>query len=83
VTALTRNKAVEPDTFERLARRYSEREICDIVWLVAGVHLYNISNIGLNLGSDGLCEMRSQTVTTASSPSPLSATRARSRREAP
>jgi alkylhydroperoxidase family enzyme len=55
---LTGRKAVKPHTFERLARFYGEREICDIVWLVASEHLYNISNIGLNIGSDGLCELR-------------------------
>jgi hypothetical protein len=44
------------ETFEQLARHYSEREICDIVWLVAIEHLYNMSDIGLNIGSDGLCE---------------------------
>ena len=58
VSELARNKDVEPDTFARLRRHYSEREICDIVWLVASEHLYNISNIALNIGSDGLCEMR-------------------------
>ena len=56
-TELTLNKEVKPDTFERLARFYGEREICDIVWLIASEHLYNISNIGLNIGSDGLCEL--------------------------
>jgi alkylhydroperoxidase family enzyme len=55
---LTTSKAVPADTFERLARYYSEREICDIVWLVASEHLYNLSNVGLNIGSDGLCELR-------------------------
>ena len=60
-TELTTNKEVAPETFDRLARHYSEREICDIVWLVASEHLYNISNIGLNIGSDGLCELRPQT----------------------
>jgi alkylhydroperoxidase family enzyme len=59
-TELTTDKRVEPDTFERLARYYSEREICDIVWLVASEHLYNATNIGLNIGSDGLCEMKPQ-----------------------
>ena len=54
-TELTRDKQVEPETFARLARHYSEREICDIVWLVASEHLYNMSNIGLNIGSDGFC----------------------------
>ncbi len=59
-TELTRDNKVDPDTFDRLTRYYSEREICDIVWLVASEHLYNISNIGLNVGSDGLCELRAQ-----------------------
>mgnify|MGYP001354394306 CR=1 FL=1 len=56
-TELTRNKHVSPDTFARLARCYSEREICDIVWLVASEHLYNKTNIGLNIGSDGMCDL--------------------------
>jgi alkylhydroperoxidase family enzyme len=57
-TELTSNKKVTPETFDRLIHFYSEREICDIVWLVASEHLYNLSNIGLNIGSDSLCEMR-------------------------
>jgi alkylhydroperoxidase family enzyme len=56
-TELTTSKQVEPGTFARLARHYGEREICDIVWLVASEHLYNMNNIGLNIGSDGLCEL--------------------------
>jgi alkylhydroperoxidase family enzyme len=54
-TELTTDKEVAPDTFGRLTRHYSEREICDLVWLIASEHLYNMSNIGLNIGSDGLC----------------------------
>lgn len=57
-TELTHDKEVDPDTVERLKRYYSEREICEIVWLVASEHLYNMSNIGLNIGSDGLCDVR-------------------------
>jgi alkylhydroperoxidase family enzyme len=57
-TELTQDKRADPDTFARLARYYSEREICDIVWLVASEHLYNVTNIALNIGSDGLCELR-------------------------
>jgi alkylhydroperoxidase family enzyme len=57
VSELARNKEVDQDTFVTLRRHYSEREICDIVWLVASEHLYNISNIALNIGSDGLCEL--------------------------
>lgn len=60
-TELTRDKKVEPATFARLARHYSEREICDIVWLVASEHLNNMTNIGLGIGSDGFCELAQQT----------------------
>jgi alkylhydroperoxidase family enzyme len=56
-TELTRDKKVSPDTFARMARHYSEREICEIVWLVATEHLYNITNIGLNIHSDMLCDI--------------------------
>lgn len=57
VTELTRDKKVDPDTFARMARHYSEREICEIVWLVASEHLYNVTNIGLNIHSDMLCDI--------------------------
>jgi alkylhydroperoxidase family enzyme len=56
-TELTRDKKVEPATFARLTRYYNEREICDIVWLVASEHLNNMTNIGLGIGSDGFCEL--------------------------
>jgi alkylhydroperoxidase family enzyme len=56
-TELTENKHVSPETFAQLERYFSEREICEIVWLVASEHLYNINNIGLNIGSDGMCEV--------------------------
>ena len=57
VTELTRSKQVNPATFTRLAGYYSEREICEIVWLVASEHLYNMTNIGLNIHSDMLCDI--------------------------
>lgn len=57
VTELTRDKEVNPDTFQRLASHYSEREICEIVWLVASEHFYNVTNIGLNIHSDMLCDI--------------------------
>ena len=66
---LTTNKQVSPDTFAQLAHHYDEREICDIVWLVASEHLYNMSNVGLNIGSDGLCDVQTQpAVRTSTSP---------------
>jgi alkylhydroperoxidase family enzyme len=57
VTELTRDKNVAPDTFERLRKHYSERAICEIVWLVASEHFYNITNLGLNIHSDMLCDI--------------------------
>ena len=58
VTELTKNKTVRSDTFGALARHYSEHEICEIVWLLATEHLYNLPNIGLNIHSDMLCDIR-------------------------
>jgi alkylhydroperoxidase family enzyme len=46
VTELTRKKNAAPETFERLSRHYSERAICEIVWLVASEHFYNMTNLG-------------------------------------
>ena len=57
VTELTRDKKVNPATFARLAQHFSERAICEIVWLVASEHVYNMTNIGLNIHSDMLCEV--------------------------
>jgi len=56
-TELTRDKKVSPATFSRLATYYNEREICEIVWLVASEHIYNITNLGLNIHSDMLCDI--------------------------
>jgi hypothetical protein len=49
VTELTRDRQVNPETFGRMAKCYSERAICEIVWLVASEHFYNMTNIGLNI----------------------------------
>lgn len=57
VTELTRDKRVNPETFRRMAKYYSEREICEVVWLVASEHVYNMTNIGLNIHSDLLCDI--------------------------
>jgi hypothetical protein len=56
-TELTRDKQVSQGTFNRLAGYFSEREICEIVRLVASEHLYyNVTNIGMNIHSDLLCD---------------------------
>jgi alkylhydroperoxidase family enzyme len=58
VTELTKFKKVEQATFKNLLSFFSEREICEIVWLVASEHVYNMTNIGLNIHSDMLCDIR-------------------------
>jgi len=60
VTELTKDKKVNPDTFARMRRHYSERAICEIVWVVASEHVYNMTNIGLNIHSDMLCDISKQ-----------------------
>jgi len=63
VTELTKDEKVNPDTVARMSRNYCEREFCEIVWLVASEHLYNMTNIGLNIHSDMLCDIsRHQTI---------------------
>ncbi len=56
-TELTEQKHVSPEMFARISHHYSEREICEIVWVVSSNHLVNINNSGLGIGSDGLCEL--------------------------
>jgi alkylhydroperoxidase family enzyme len=62
VTELTKDKKVDPGTFARMASYYSERAICEIVWLVASEHFYKMTNIGLNIHSDLLCDISRRTL---------------------
>jgi alkylhydroperoxidase family enzyme len=57
VTEVTNEKKVSPDTFTALQHHYDEHQICEIVWLVASEHLYNINNIALGIDSDGYCKL--------------------------
>ncbi|MGA8741989.1 MAG: hypothetical protein WB561_12470 [Terracidiphilus sp.] len=41
----------------QLREHYSDRAICEIVWLVASEHFYNMTNLGLNIHSDMLCDI--------------------------
>lgn len=68
VTVLTKEKKVSPNVFAEMARHYSEREICEIVWLVATEHVYNMTNIGLNIHSDMLCDISRKNKTGGPSP---------------
>jgi alkylhydroperoxidase family enzyme len=58
VTLLTKERRMDPETFSALAKHFPEREICEIVWIVSTEFYYNIGNIGLNIHSDMLCDIK-------------------------
>ena len=40
ITELVKDKQVNPDTFTKMAKFFTEREICEIVWLAASEHIH-------------------------------------------
>jgi alkylhydroperoxidase family enzyme len=54
---LTKEKKVDSKIFTNLLKHYSERQVCEIVYLVASEHIYNMTNIGLNIHPDMLCNI--------------------------
>lgn len=54
-TEVTRNKHVQPQTFDRLRAHYTERDIVEMAFLNAIEHFYNVLNISMGIESDGLC----------------------------
>jgi alkylhydroperoxidase family enzyme len=63
-TELAGSRTVSPDTFAALADHYSEREVCELVWVISSNFLMNIINLGLGIGSDGLCDLAARTRST-------------------
>lgn len=57
-TELTKNKRGDPELFANMKKYYSDRELCEMIWLIASEHIYNMTNVGLNIHSDMLCEIR-------------------------
>jgi len=55
VEEATRHKHVSDATFAELQRHFNEREIVEITWLNALENYYNLINLPLGIGSDGLC----------------------------
>jgi alkylhydroperoxidase family enzyme len=55
VEEATRNRQVSDATFDALRKQFSETEIVEITWLNAIHNYYNLLNIPLQIGSDGLC----------------------------
>jgi alkylhydroperoxidase family enzyme len=53
----TRHKRVSDATFEALRRHFNDREIMEITWLNAVENYYNLINLPLEIGSDGLCAL--------------------------
>ena len=54
-TAVTRERRGDRELVTGLRTHFDERQVCELVWLVASEHLYNINNIALNIGSAGMC----------------------------
>lgn len=62
VTVLSRDRQMDHELFNKLAKHYDERSICEIVWIIATEFYYNIGNIGLNIHSDMLCDIAKRKV---------------------
>lgn len=65
-TELTQTKNMRAETFEKLAHHFTERQVCEIVFLIATEHVSNLTNIGLNIHSDQLCDLEQKKATTFS-----------------
>lgn len=57
VTEVARDRRCSQNTVDRVLQHFTERQVCELTWLVASEHLYNINNIALGIGSSGLCEL--------------------------
>lgn len=57
VTRLARDRQMEKALFDQLAGHYTERQMCEIIWIVATEFYYNIGNVGLNVHSDMFCDL--------------------------
>ena len=58
VTELTKDKKVNRGTFARMSGHYSERAICEIVWLVASEHFYNMYALRHQWEEEVSCQLR-------------------------
>jgi AhpD family alkylhydroperoxidase len=55
VEEATRTRHVEDATFATLRQHFDEREIVAITWLNAVENYFNLLNVPLGIGADGLC----------------------------
>ena len=54
---MTEEKRVDRDVFERMKEHFTERQVCEVVYVAASEHVYNMTNIGLNIHSDMMCDL--------------------------
>lgn len=57
VEEATTQKRVSDETFDALRAHFTDREIVEITWLNAVENYYNLINLPLGIGSDGLCTL--------------------------
>ena len=55
VEEASRTRRVTDETFAALRRQFDEREIVAITWLNAVENYFNLLNVPLDIGADGLC----------------------------
>src|SRR5262245_23370262 len=60
VEEATRTRHVDDATFATLRQHFDEREIVAITWLNAVENYFNLLNVPLDIGSDGLCAIAEQ-----------------------
>lgn len=55
---LTVHKKANRESFDALQKHFTERQQCEIAWLIASEHYYNLVNLAFNIHSDQLCDLR-------------------------
>jgi AhpD family alkylhydroperoxidase len=60
VEEATRSRHVSDETFAALSRHFDDREIVAITWLNAVENFFNLLNVPLGIGADGLCAIAEQ-----------------------
>jgi alkylhydroperoxidase family enzyme len=55
---LTKNKQISDATYAEAQKHFTEAQLCEIAWLVATEHYYNLLNLAFNIHSDNLCQVR-------------------------
>lgn len=57
VTQLISMRKADNPLFQELLKHYTERQLCEAMWVVGTEAYYNMVNLGLNIHSDMLCDI--------------------------